>query len=168
MKYGVRVRVQDGDLLSLALKLFTFFLIGVMAFGCSNRCVDEWHSTHLIHDFYLEWELQPKSQHVTIGSWNCGVGGNEPITDQGIYAVGYDSSFIIAKLHPDKTGSVNALNTDKSKTTYYIISIKDYPIKWKTGENVTVYDELNSFLKARQELGVSNKLEFDIVTEELE
>jgi hypothetical protein len=71
-----------------------------MALSCSD-CTDNWHSIHLIHDFYLEWELHPRTQHITIGSWNCGVGGNEIITDQTIYATGYDSAFIIAKSHPD-------------------------------------------------------------------
>lgn len=202
-------------------KLFFLISISLTILSCSD-CLDDWHSIHLIHNFYLEWELHPKTQHITIGSWNCGVGGNEPITDQTIYAVGYDSTFIIAKAHPDNIptirkklfvdtnargdyslqtptdtqylndekefyrdsiyqengkwyhtrkdwyGSPNKIYLDKTKTIYYIINIKNYPNNWKTKENVTIYYDENSFIKARTELNVSTKLDFTIITKDLE
>jgi hypothetical protein len=97
-----------------------------MALSCSD-CTDSWHSTHLIHDFYLEWELRPGTQHITIGSWNCGVGGNEIITDQTVYAAGYDSAFIIAKSHPDNWATIKkSLFVDtNSRGDYSLQSAED-------------------------------------------
>ncbi len=89
----------------------TYFIFISLAFlrgfsSCSNMCQDNWHSKHLIQDFYLEWVGNLKTQEVTLGSWNCGVGGNLPITDGTVFAVGFDSSFIIIKSHPDKSGEI--------------------------------------------------------------
>jgi hypothetical protein len=149
-------------------KLFTLLLSSLTILSCNNNCLDPWHSTPLIHDFYLEWTYKPKTQAITIGSWNCGVGGNEVITDEGIFAVGYDSSFIIAKQHPFKVDNKGESNPDRSTTNYYIIEIKNYPNKWVTNDKVWIYDNLDSFIKAQQQFGVSNKLDFNIVTKELE
>jgi hypothetical protein len=85
---------------------FLYFCISLFISSCNN-CSEDWHSKHLVYDIYYEWNYKygkdlPAEKEISIGSWQCGVGGNTPVIWGGIFAVGYDTNFIIAAAHPYK------------------------------------------------------------------
>ncbi|TKG95776.1 DUF3997 domain-containing protein [Puteibacter caeruleilacunae] len=84
------------------------------------------------------------------------------IVNATVFAVGYNKNFIIVKQHPFEGNSVN-----KAITNYFIIPIKNDgnlpPDKNKIGP-LTYHD----FLKKRNELGISNDLNFTITIDELQ
>ena len=148
-------------------RILLIITASVIVEACSN-CQDEWHSTHLIHDIYLEWVYHPEEQYISLGSWDCGIGGNVVETDPGVFAVGYDSSFIIAKQHPIDTTSVGKKKLDKTKTNYYIINIKNYPKVILVPDDITVLGNENIFFTTRDSLGVSKTLDFTLISKNLE
>jgi hypothetical protein len=127
------------------IKYYTLILIASMqsVLCCSNICWDNWHSKHLIHDFYLEWLHTRKSQEVTQGSWNCGVGGNLPLTKGTVFAVGFDENSIIVKSHPDGSYKIwKRLFVDtNSRGDYSFASPKDTLYIDKKYENDSIYQQ---------------------------
>ena len=138
-----------------------------IASACSD-CQDKWKSTHLIHDINLEWVYHPEEQYISLGSWDCGIGGNVIITDDGVFAVGYDSSFMIAKQHPLITTSSGNKEPDRSKTNYYVINIKKYPGTIIDSNDIKILGNKSDFFKVRDSLGVSSALDFTIISKNLE
>ncbi|MES1216529.1 MAG: hypothetical protein ABUT20_13520 [Bacteroidota bacterium] len=148
-------------------KIFFLISFSLTILSCSDWR-DKWHNIHLIHDIYLEWVRYPEEQYISLGSWNCGVGGNVAETEPGIFAVGYDSSFIIAKQHPHVTALVDKRKLNKSTTNYYIINIKNYPTLILDRNDISIFETEKSFVAARDSLGVSQTLAFTIISKDFE
>lgn len=83
------------------------------------------------------------------------------VVNSTVYSVGFDNDFIIAKQHPFVNSVIN-----KAITFYYIIPIS-YRISNSLSLNRIGPLTQNEFLKKREELEISEKLEFTITIDEL-
>jgi hypothetical protein len=105
----------------------TYFFTLLFISSCNN-CSEDWHSKHLVYDIYYEWNYKygrdiPAEKEISVGSWECGVGGNTPVIWGGIFAVGYDTSFIIAAAHPYKWDAIEKrLSEDTNSRGDYCIN----------------------------------------------
>lgn len=89
---------------------------------------------------------------------------NYDITEGGIYKVGYDEDFILAKAHKTLTDSLgNSLHRyDTDIAEYYIIPVNNTQSGLAAQENCFKLLTEKEFEAKRKELGVSDKIAFTI------
>lgn len=96
------------------------------------------------------------SIYVNDGQYQIGV------VNATVFSVGFDNDFIIAKQHPFSDNSIN-----KSITNYYIIPVK-YKINTSPDENKIGPLSHEEFLNKRNDLGISEELDFTITIDKIE
>lgn len=89
---------------------------------------------------------------------------NFDITENGIYEVGHDENFILAKAYKTLIDSLgNSLHRyDTDITEYYIIPVDNTQSGLDAQENCFKLTTKEEFEAKRKELGVSDKITFDI------
>lgn len=89
---------------------------------------------------------------------------NFDITENGIYEVGHDENFILAKAYKTLIDSFgNSLHRyDTDITEYYIIPVDNTQSGLDAQENCFKLTTKEEFEAKRKELGVSDKITFDI------
>lgn len=89
---------------------------------------------------------------------------NFDITENGIYEVGHDENFILAKAYKTLIDSLgNSLHRyDTDITEYYIIPVDNTQSGLEAQENCFKLTTKEEFEAKRKELGVSDKITFDI------
>lgn len=89
---------------------------------------------------------------------------NFDITENGIYEVGHDENFILAKAYKTLIDSLgNSLHRyDTDITEYYIIPVDNTQSGLDALENCFKLTTKEEFEAKRKELGVSDKITFDI------
>lgn len=89
---------------------------------------------------------------------------NFDITEGGIYEVGHDENFILAKAYKTLIDSLgNSLHRyDTDITEYYIIPVDNTQSGLEAQENYFKLTTKEEFEAKRKELGVSDKITFDI------
>lgn len=89
---------------------------------------------------------------------------NFDITENGIYEVGHDENFILAKAYKALIDSLgNTLHRyDTDITEYYIIPVDNTQSGLDAQENYFKLTTKEEFEAKRKELGVSDKITFDI------
>lgn len=89
---------------------------------------------------------------------------NFDITENGIYEVGHDENFILAKAYKALIDSLgNTLHRyDTDITEYYIIPVDNTQSGLDAQENCFKLTTKEEFEAKRKELGVSDKITFDI------
>lgn len=116
----------------------------------------------LIGNYYL-LAIDSMSE-MRVSYYDKGMDLDVSITENGIYEVGHDEHFILAKAYKtliDSLGnSLHRYNTDI--TEYYIISVDDTQNGLEAQENCFKLTTKEKFEAKRKELGVSDKITFDI------
>lgn len=89
---------------------------------------------------------------------------NFDITENGIYEVGHDENFILAKAYKTLIDSLgNSLHRyDTDITEYYIIPVDNTQSGLEAQENSYKLTTKEEFEAKRKELGVSDEITFDI------
>lgn len=89
---------------------------------------------------------------------------NFDITENGIYEVGHDENFILTKAYKTLIDSLgNSLHRyDTDITEYYIIPVDNTQSGLEAQENCFKLTTKEEFEAKRKELGVSDKITFDI------
>lgn len=89
---------------------------------------------------------------------------NFDITENGIYEVGHDENFILAKAYKTLIDSLgNSLHRyDTDITEYYIIPVDNTQSGLEAQENSFKLTTKEEFEAKRKELGMSDKITFDI------
>lgn len=89
---------------------------------------------------------------------------NFDITENGIYEVGHDENFILAKAYKTLIDSLgNSLHRyDTDITEYYIIPVDNTQSGLEAQESCFKLTTKEEFEAKRKELGVSDKITFDI------
>ena len=89
---------------------------------------------------------------------------NFDITESGIYEVGHDEHFILAKAYKALKDSLgySLYRYDTDITEYYIIPVDNTQSGFEAEENYFKLTTKEEFEAKRKELGVSDKITFDI------
>lgn len=131
--------------ISLSLLPLAFFIVSCHAF-CDNL-PSGWHSRHMVYNFYFEGGYDYGNNKAPVnfineGAMECdGYNDNYAPILGGIFAVGYDSSFIIAKVYPyiwDEIEKRLSIDTN-SRGDYSIPNITDSI--YFLNDNDSVYKE---------------------------
>lgn len=94
--------------------------------------------------------------------YKFGSGSYVGVVDQSVFAVGFNSQFLIIKQHPFTfPDSIN-----RNKTNYYIITIKNIKSKYKAKESLIGPLNEKEFSKQREILSIPSDLVFTIIFEE--
>jgi hypothetical protein len=123
----------NGNTTTNTMKKITFGLLVFLLTGCFFG--DEPTSyKKLTKDFWLNWWADSADQHILLSTSQDGNGGSF-VVEPTVFAVGYDSNFIIAKQHPDKQQEVQRrlFNRDSVEGTYLLSDPKD--TIWLSGED---------------------------------
>ena len=124
-------------------------------------CCETWYEK-LIGNYYL-LAIDSMSE-MRVSYYDKGMDLDISITENGIYEVGHDENFILAKAYKtliDSLGnSLHRYNTDI--TEYYIIPVDNTQNGLKAQENCFKLTTKEEFEAKRKELGVSDKITFDI------
>lgn len=116
----------------------------------------------LTGNYYLLAIDSMSDMHVTYYPKNGSM--NFDITENGIYEVGHDENFILAKAYKTLIDSLgNSLHRyDTDITEYYIIPVDNTQSGLDAQENCFKLTTKEEFEAKRKELGVSDKITFDI------
>ena len=124
-------------------------------------CCETWYEK-LIGNYYL-LAIDSMSE-MRVSYYDKGMDLDISITENGIYEVGHDENYILAKAYKtliDSLGnSLHRYNTDI--TEYYIIPVDNTQNGLKAQENCFKLTTKEEFEAKRKELGVSDKITFDI------
>ena len=113
-------------------KLFLFIIIVLLIAGCFWDEARE--NKKLVKDFWLNWWAQEDDLHI-LNSFDIDGNGGIPVIKRTVFAVGFDSNFIIAKQHPDKEEEVQdrLFNYDTIEGAYLLEN--SYDTVWLSGED---------------------------------
>ena len=139
------------------MKRVKYCLIAIVCLSSMIGC-DSFNQKQLIGNYYLiESSYKEDSKSL---SYSLGSGNFNDVVSQTVFSVGFNEDYIIAKQHPKKY----KVPANKSITNYFIIAMKD---------SSSYYGKVNGpfteseFLVAKKSLGISGKLKFTIVFEDL-
>lgn len=136
--------------------VYIVLLLGIA--GCMGECYED----KLTGNYHLLAIDSMTGMRITYYPKNEGM--DYSITGCGIYEVGYDEDFILAKAYKTLTDSLgNSLfRYDTDITEYYIIPIDNTQSGLEAQENCFKLLTEKEFEAKRKELGVSDKITFTI------
>lgn len=136
--------------------VYIVLLLGIA--GCIGECYED----KLTGNYYLLAINSMTDMRITYYPNNESM--NYDITESGIYEVGYDEDFILAKAYKTLTDSLgNSLHRyDTDITEYYIVPVDNMQSGLAAQENRFKLLTEKEFEAKRKELGVSDKIAFTI------
>ena len=138
-------------------KRYLIFLI-IIQFSCNRIIIKE----KITENYYLVATDIPEA---TFLSYHEDSDGNDYsiIIEGGVFAIGYNDNYMIAKQHPLSLLDV----LDKSVTNFFILPMKE-SFDYRTKNGLIGPLTETEFIEKRIELGISEKLIFTKVIEDLE
>ena len=135
------------------MKLLAILILCLFS-GCSGFLVKD----HIVDDFYLIATDSPQQSSLSF----CDPGDNEGcagIIKATVFAIGFNTKYIIAKQHP---------SNNKSITQYFIVPIKLKDKVWGNYFGLIGPLSLKQFNSKRLELNIPDSVTFTKVIHELE
>ena len=137
------------------IKRIILFLLLPIFSGCQYGM----HKEKITDKYFLTYEDNESDLSL---SYDLDDGTYIGVVNNTIFAVGYNSNFIIVKNHP----FVEPDSINRTVTNYYIVKIDKNISKYKVDENkIGPMNELN-FNKKRKELKIPDNLDFTIDIDE--
>ena len=131
----------------------------IILFGFAS--CETWYEK-LIGNYYL-LAIDSMSE-MCVSYYDKGMDLDVSITGSGIYEVGHDEHFILAKAYKALKDSLgySLFRYDTNITEYYIIPVDNTQSGLEAQENCFKLTTKEEFEAKRKELGVSDKITFDI------
>ena len=136
-------------------KQIILFLLILILSGCQYGM----HKEKIIDKYFLTYD---DSKYDLSLSYDLGDGSFIGVVNYAVFAVGYNSNFIIVKNHP----FVEPDSINRTITNFFIIQIDRNISQFKVDENKIGPLSKQEFDKKRKELKIPDELDFTVVINE--